>query len=98
MKDATSKSRHRDHRLTKRARVPSVITTPPHTVTNTLSPESESEPTKPPPPSNISSFIPDAVLSDQMDHLLQKNYTKIDPLTMSNAKSKDYISNAVAAQ
>jgi len=33
-----------------------------------------------------------------MDHLLQKNYTKTDPLTMSNAKAKDYISNVVAAQ
>ena len=99
MKDAASKSRHRDHRLAKRARVPLVVTTPPpYTVTNLISPESESEPTKHPPPSNTSSFIPDVVLNERMDHLLQKNYTKTDPLTMSNAKAKEYINNVVVAQ
>ena len=103
-----SKSRHRDHRLMKRARHGTLATTRDIIATrdvidlNASTPLPPSKPSPPTPPSmpsaTLSSFIPDEVIVERMDHLLQKNYTKSDPLTLSTTKARDYVKDAVAAQ
>ena len=102
-KNEKSKSRHRDHRLS--GRVKSTPMKPTLASFIDLS-QSSREPTKLSPSSTTLlssnpppvSFIPDEVLEDGMNHLLQKNYTKTDMLTLSNTKAKDYVTDALAAQ
>ena len=105
-KERGSRSRHRDHRLMKRDSHqsnyhPTIIDLNSSPLNS--SPSNSPPPTKPalsskPSPPTLSSFIPDEILCERIDHLLQKNYTKTDHLTLSTAKAKEYVKEALASQ
>ena len=89
-----SKSRHRNSRLAQRGSSPF----PTQAETVYTSPFASS--VTPPAPSFQfeSPSIPDDELESRMDHLLQKNYTSTDSLTLSKSKAKEFVSTVASAQ
>ena len=86
----TSKSRHRDSRLTQRKNFR-------HNSPLVVSP-SVKESTIPSLISHDTVTICDDELEERMDHLLNKNYTKTDPLTIYTGKTRKYIKDITSAQ
>ena len=98
----TSKSRHFDNWFTSRQTCrhnSPLIPSPNVEESSFASLPSHASLNVAPSSSPISSFtISNDELEDRIDHLLQKNYTKTDPLTLSNPKARQFVLNAASAQ
>ena len=92
---SSSKSRHRDSRLAQRERRSH---TTPLAIKSGKTDSTSSVRRKSPPTSFDTIHISDDELEARMDHMLHKNYTKTDPLTLSTLKATEFVTKAASAQ